>query len=234
MFECCDYDLGHAGISGRVSRDVAWQIDALIDEYMDLLEVCVRPHVKIQDNLGSKWLGKDVWTSKDPETTTIILQRRILKDPRTLERILAHEMVHHADFMSWEPEELVRAKMFGGGPGHGKSFMDLAAQINEVKGDDFVTERSDSSYVEEATREYHLLIVKLEDDPLRLGYAWGARLSPANKRCIHRALAMGGAYLKTTDPYWTRGAKIARCGSVSIPRHEADRDRLEELWERHR
>jgi len=206
-------------VGGRAPPHLRGQIDDLVDEYMDILDVHDRPRVVIRDNLGSRWLGRDKWTERDPNTSTIELQRRILDDPRTLERVVAHEMVHHANAMGFTDEQIARMRIGISPMGHGRDFLELADRINAIKGDGFVTVVSDADYVyAETSRPYLLLIVELSDG--RLGYAWGSRITPRIERFVRRRQAEGGVLLRTTDPRWSaRGAKMSS-GRVSIPDDE--------------
>jgi len=88
------------------------RVEDLVDKYMDMLDVVgMTPRVVVRDNLGSKWLGRTVWTPRDPETTVVQLQRSVLDDPGTLERVLAHEMIHHKEMLELTEADKARLKM---------------------------------------------------------------------------------------------------------------------------
>lgn len=212
-------------------------VGTLIDKYMHLLGIRGdKPTVKIQDNLGSRWLGKcEFWPSK-PGQTTITLQQSILNDPQTLERVLAHEMVHHAVYLDYNVVDIEMAKrgLTPGHAGHGEDFLAGAAKINAVMGPNFVTEKSDSSYMQENTREYFLLIVPVWNN--RLGYAWSAKIGPKAQLFVDKALredehSKGGRLVRSTDIRWTNGAKIKQYGGYSIPKGPDDQERLRKLYE---
>jgi len=219
-------------------------IEGFVTKYLAILgmEGGPRPIVKIRNNLVSKWLGLDRWTPGEP-TTTLFLQRSILHDPRSLERVVAHEMVHHRDFLRMTPEELSRLRAmlnvgFKPRDGHGKTFLEGAARINAVMGEDFVNVTSDQTYIKApSTKPYFLLIRPYDrNNPAgRLGYSWAVKIMPKAKPLVMRYLGEGAKLIQVTDEIWTGGkAKINdRYGGMNIPRpgtpHEA---MLRELYEK--
>lgn len=201
-------------------------LDELVEKYADILGFDgPKPHLEIADNLGSDWLGITSMSMRDPTTTTITLQARILDDPVTCEKVLAHEMVHHVEMMNLDAGDLVRLKMGIKPPSHGESFHRGAAIINAVMGDNFVTVASDKSYVlAKNVKPFYLLIVptagyvpRHEREFRPYGYAWAARITPVNREKVERVLAEGGKLIRTTDERWVSGAKIARWGKISVP-----------------
>jgi len=112
-------------------------IGALVDKYMSLLGVVgERPILKVRSALGVSWLGRTKWSSHEPHTTTIELQRSIVGDARTLERVLAHEMVHHRDMISMTEGDIAVSR-FVKPESHGAAFMQGAEIINAVMGPGF-------------------------------------------------------------------------------------------------
>lgn len=185
------------------------------------------PRIKIRHNLGSKWLGRCRWTSADPKTTTIELQRSILDDPQTLERVFAHEMVHHANFLDLGPVDLAVIQLGIKPEGHGKEFLDLAARINAVMGPGFVSKESDQSYVvDRHGKEFFILVGPYSHASTRLGFAWSARLTPEGKERAKREIARGARLFRITDSRWAIGkAKIRRFGGLSIPHQGTPEER---------
>lgn len=213
-------------------RDLTQQItvEALVTKYMAILGLTVRPRIEIHQNVGSRWLGRCIWTTRDPSTSTIELQRSILGDERTLERIIAHEMVHHRDFMNLSEQDLALLKVGIKPDGHGESFMQGAAIINEAMGPDFVTKTSDQSYVQANTKPFFVLIGYYAKD--RLGYKWAARLNDEAKWVIDEEVAKGARLITTTDETWTHGrAKINRMLGWNIPSSPERRDALQALYD---
>lgn len=201
-------------------------LQELVDKYADILGFdSPRPHIDIADNLGSRWLGVTELSTRDLTTTTMTLQARILDDPLTCEKVLAHEMVHHWEFMHLDERALALLKIGIRPTSHGESFHRGAAIINAVMGEGFVTVTSDQSYVlTKNTRAFYLLIVptagylsRRDGAQQPYGYAWAARITSVNRQKVDRVLAEGGKLIRTTDDRWTNGVKIERWGKISIP-----------------
>jgi hypothetical protein len=201
-------------------------LNELVDKYEAILG-CehVRPHLSVADNLGSDWLGITELSLRDMTTTTITVQASILDDPVTLERVIAHEMVHHWEFMNMDAADLVRLKMGIKPPSHGESFHRGAAIVNAVMGEGFVTVASDKTYVRRKnTRPFYLLIVPTRhyvgirnSQTMPFGYAWAVRITPQNREKIDSVLAEGGKLVRITDDRFTSGVKIERWGKITVP-----------------
>lgn len=100
------------------------------------------PKFRIVNTPSSKWLARTVYNSEFPGNVVIEVQKRVLQDPKTLERTLTHELIHQDDFLLHPQDQ----KKTGYDP-HGKFFQDNAKRINRSKGKDFVTKKSDRSYL---------------------------------------------------------------------------------------
>jgi len=202
-------------------------IDALVAKYMRILDIRgEKPIIVVRSNLGVRWLGRDAWSPANPLTTTLELQRSVLAHPETLERVLAHEMIHHRDFLSMPKGDNYRTlRRFIQRDAHGATFKQGAAVVNALMGEGFVTEKSDQAYVTEPSKkEYFLLLVPLQkyygDANGRIGFAWAARLLPEAREWARKKIAEDGARLvRTTDGSFAYGnAKIRRFGGVNIPK----------------
>jgi hypothetical protein len=212
----------------RARRELVERVEPLVRKYMQILDVHSTPRIVVKDNTGSRWLGRTVFRPKDRETTTIELQRQVFEDDRTLERVLAHEMIHHSDFMSYGKT----LRLMGG---HGSSFLQKAEQINSIMGDQYVTRTSDQSYAlpEETSRPFFLLIAKLTPGLHgdRYGYAWAVRLTPKAGTCAQRLVERhNGVAVFSRDPRWPRGAKLGECNGVSVPQEAEDQAELARLY----
>lgn len=223
MFELGDVVEG----SRRVTPAQLEKIREYAKKYARILGVSVLPEVRIQDNVGSKWLGRTLFYASHPETTLMQLQRSILNDDETLERVIAHEMVHHAEFLELDAHAVSMLKFGIKPPSHGKRFHELAAKINASTRNDFVTEVSDSSYVTKV-KSYYVLIRTLHDG--RLAYAIAVSPSRKMKKAIELVLYQGGKYVKTDDPAFTQGPRIGdnRWAVPLVPEH---RERLKALFD---
>ena len=100
----------------RIPAEAAKRIDSYVTKYMRILDVAEKPSIEVYDDPQSFWYGR---TSPKIEIdrktrevldikTSIGLQKRILKNDPILERVIAHEMVHHRDWLS--PERRAEAE----------------------------------------------------------------------------------------------------------------------------
>jgi len=211
--------------------EIAARIDDLVTKYMGLLEIAGEPPIiKLRSNLGSKWLGRSTWSSKRPHTTILELQQSILGDDRTLERVIAHEMIHHRDALAISANDIVLMGVGIKPEAHGAVFREGAARINAVMGPGFVTEVSDKEYsYAPSLKKFFVLITPLPNG--RLGWTWAARLGGKAKDWADELVARGSRLVQTTDDRWTRGRKIERYGGYSLPRDPQEAALLQELYE---
>lgn len=202
------------------------------DEVIEIATRCMEilghngllPEFVIVNNLGSEWLGRCTWKSSRLDTTLIELQRRALVNKTTLERVLAHEMVHHWEF-SQLTDDQVAAIRFGIKPiSHGRLFFEGAARLNASLGDNFVTEKSDTSYeIPANTQEFYLLIMPMSTRNNRLGWAWAVRPSAQGKgRITEECTTRDARLVMSTDERWLCGTKIARFGGMSLPPQDSE------------
>ena len=210
--------------------DPEHDVPDLLDEYMRLLGIQGGgPIVEIRDNLGVKWLGRTILRGQQ---VWIEIQARVLKDPRTFERVLAHEMIHYAEFLSYTDQDRQRVKLGIKGPEHGSSFWKLAEVVNEAKGSDFVTETSDTDYdLVENERPYFVVIEKVMRD--RYAWRWAAKRTPAIDAKIARMVAGGAVLAETTSDLLLTGAKLGK-GKIgsSLAKPGSDKENLlRELYE---
>ena len=207
------------------------RLDGYVTKYMGILDIAgERPVVKLRSNLGSSWLGRSTWSSKNPHTTLLEIQQSILGEDRTLERVIAHEMIHHRDALAISADTMALIRIGIKPEAHGASFREGADRINAVMGPEFVTAVSDKQYVQAPSgKKFVVLITPLPDG--RLGYSWAARLGPEAKGWVDEKIARGSRLVYTTDDRWARGAKIKRYGGYAIPKDADDVARLQELYE---
>lgn len=212
--------------------EIAAQIDDYVTKYMGVLAIHgERPVIKLRSNLGSKWLGRSTWSSKRPHTTLLELQQSILGDARTLERVIAHEMIHHRDALAISESDMALMRVGIKPESHGASFHEGAARINAIMGPGFVTEVSDKEYSRApASKRFVVLITPLPDG--RLGWNWAARLGDKAKGWVDELVSRGSRLVHTTDDRWTRGRKIVRYGGYSVPRDAHEAALLQELYQR--
>jgi len=211
--------------------DIAARVDDYVTKYMGLLAIDgARPIVKIRSNLGSKWLGRSTWSSRHPRTTLLELQQSILGDDRTLERVIAHEMIHHRDALAISADTLTLMGLGIKPEAHGESFREGAARINAVMGPSFVTAVSDKEYSHAPSlKKFFVLITPLPDG--RLGWNWAARLGDKARDWANELVARGSRLVQTTDDRWAKGRKIVRYGGYSVPRDNHEAALLRSLYE---
>jgi len=211
----------------------------LVSKYRRLLDIKVVPEIVVKDNLNSKWLGQLQWFPNNPANGyTMMLQRRVLTDANTLERIVAHEMAHlvvavethakNAEFIA----KGIRV-VYDKSQAHGDRWQEVARQISSLVGKaNFVTVTSDADYVlDSETKPYFLLIVYMPNG--KFGCMNGVRLTPRMRTAINIMVAhkeYRGRVATITDPRWVATAKIAS-GSISVPQQAADQLKLEILYD---
>jgi hypothetical protein len=209
------------------------RIARIIDKYLSILdfEGGPIPDIVVRNNLGAKWLGRCTFSPKNPGNTTIELQQAVLGDQSTLERVLAHELIHHREFLTLSDREKKLLALGVAHVAHGDTFREGAELINAVMGANFVTVTSDLEYVVAANEKpFFLLVAPITRE--RYGYAWAARLSPAMKQGVERQMAGSQARLfQVTEVRWTRGQKIGKFQKWSVPANEQDRLALEQLYQ---
>lgn len=212
--------------------DAAHIIPGLIDEYMRLLDTPGDgPVVEIHDNLGSKFLGVARWDPREPNLTIIELQRRALSNPRTLERVLAHEMIHHDQYARMTKTDVALAKV-GLGEGHGTDFQRMAAIINDVKGEGFVTRESDQGYEVAPNQKSFYVLVEPIMNNRRVGWSWTAKTSKGINEEIQRRendATSPAALITSVDERFLTGTKIKRFGGRSVATEGSDLEA--DLWD---
>lgn len=210
------------------ASDIA-RIEAFIRKYMRILGTSgPLPRVVLKSNLGSTWLGRHTYFPKAGDSL-IEVQREALVDDPTLERIVAHETVHHAEALELSASDRALLKLGARLPGHGEEFRSRAAKINAVMGAGFVTVESDKSYKKAAsTKEFFILILPISGS--RLGYAWTVRPSPELLTYIEKKKAEGARLVATRDERFVRGAKLKRLGPFSVPADAETQAKLAALY----
>lgn len=202
---------------------------------MDMLHVDgQRPTIILRANLGSRWLGRCTFRNSTPPVHMIEIQKRILADPKTLERVVAHEVVHHVNNLQLLPHALAMLKLGVQPPHHGEDFWKLAKAVNEKMGGNFVTVTSDEEYVEALNqKEFFLYIEPAVYGPGKLGYAWAVKISEKALKRWRNRLDSGGKIFRTTDVRWTNcKAKISTdYKGLCFPRKEEDQILLREIYE---
>ena len=199
------------------------------------------PRIKIVNQITSPWLGRDSYNPKvDRNNTTLEIQKRVTNDEKSLDRVLAHELIHHVLFLlkfahpemgekAWQ-ETISRRKLGFREQEHGKEFHEWAAKINAVMGKDYVTEKSDESYVTELDKEFYLLIQPLQGRT-DYGYTWMVRPSRDQQVVVQQKMQAGAKLFMTKDERFTHGEKIKKYGYTSVPRDKEAQELLKKMYE---
>jgi len=205
-------------------------IAEFVEKYAQMLNTDVRPQIVIRDNVNARWLGRTLWRLSAPNNTVMELQRSILEHPKTLERVIAHEMIHHVDLLELTEDEIHKMQRGWRRDGHGPKFHTLSRRVNEQVGDpNFVTEKSDEEYVLAPTTKPYFLLVADLDGHGRYGYAYAVRPSPRIKKTVERKLALGARLLTVTDRRWSTGPRIGE--GWAVPVLKEDQAKLAKLFE---
>ena len=169
------------------------------------------PIFKVVNQKTAKWNGRCVFKGKN---CVIELQKYIMDDPKTLDRILCHELIHHVDYLANDLSE--RKKHYGRDEGHGQFFKDSAKRINAKRGANYVTVISDQDFViSDSDKEFHMLIKPYEGN--ELCYTVAFKLNDSQKARIARDIQEFKARIVTSrDSRWMKAPSIGS-GKVSIP-----------------
>jgi hypothetical protein len=211
-------------------------IRSLIRTYLEMLGVdpVEEPDVVIQNNTGSRWLGRwsMKWKEGLPSRPVIQIQRSVLSDLRTLERVVAHEVVHHVQYLRMDPSEIELLRIGIRPAGHGESFRRIADLVNEKVGDGFVTEKSDQEYVVEPSGRRILLLIA-PTRVGRLGWQWATRLGPKARAWVEKKTSEGARLVEEYDDnfIWTSGPRIEAWKGWAMPPDDETANRLRELYD---
>lgn len=174
------------------------------------------PNFKIVNDRAPHWLGRTVYHPAVDETnTTIQIQKKIIGDDKTLDRVMAHELIHHLEFLR-KGKTLTHPIIRKLHDGHGDFFHAWARRINSEMGEDFVNESSDMSYVLETdSRPFFVVLRKIHG---KLGWSWFVRPSASQKEELQRLMAEGETkVIRSTDAVFMDGVKFKKWGGISVP-----------------
>lgn len=201
---------------------IAWK-------FARILGVSELPDIVIRNNLSSRWLGRCHF--RFGKRNLIELQKRVLHDTRTLERVIAHEMAHHAEFLAFTEREHALIRAGRRTPSHGAVWQAFADKINRVMDADYVTIVSNESHVlAPSTKPFLVLIAKTRSG--RLGFAVGVRFSPKMMLYVRQyGASMQGRLIQSTDPRWSVGPRVGS-GKLGMPMKSEDVADLQALYEK--
>jgi hypothetical protein len=230
-------------ITGPALRGVPQKVIAMAWKHARILGVPVIPGIAIRNAPTSKWVGRYVFKwpnldrpeTLDPRRSLMEIQKRIMFDERSLERVVAHEMVHHAELIGLINGEARLNRFYHREiMEHGPRWQALADKVNRVMGADFVTVISDASYVRApVTRPFVLMITKFQSKGVeRIGYATAVKISENQREYLLRTgPKINARLIMSTDPRWVTGKKIGGL-KVSAPSKPEDQRALMALYEK--
>jgi len=212
-------------VLAKAAANLASEARDLLKKYFSDLGDFPVPKIEIVNNPSSKWLGRCIYNNRDRGNTKVQIQRTILADEKSRRRILAHELVHHVDFLlNWSDKDLKSYRH----DGHGTFFQERAAKINAIEGENFVSKTSDEEIIQSTDKDYLLLIIPRERG---LAFQWTFRPSSKQKEFIEFNIKNKNARLiKTKDLDWTHGKKIGT-NAYSIPLGQEIKEKLKKLYE---
>jgi hypothetical protein len=211
------------------------KIERLMGKYTKILGTpSPLPKVKLRNALSAGWFGRLTYALSDIPAAQMELQQCILGDDRTLERVVAHEMVHYDEARSLSPADISQIRDYlqvGIKPQeHGKGFLQRADQINKVMGAGFVSVTSDKEFILQPNEKAYFVLI-YEAIPGRLGWSWAARISPKAKPWVEEKIAQGAKLIRVTDLLWSHGrAKIEKYGAFSMPSDPGMQVKLADLF----
>lgn len=167
------------------------------------------PRFVTANMLSANWNGLAIWDGRS-ETCTVKVQKRIMADPRTLDRIVAHEICHAwAYWMVWlqlKPKPWCRGHAPAGG------WAEAADLVNLREGDDFVTETSDETYAVVNDKQFYVFMTRAQG---QIMWAWFSRVTPLLLQRLERRIYYSStkgapiAIFKTQDTrFLLRGGKL--------------------------
>jgi 8-oxo-dGTP pyrophosphatase MutT (NUDIX family) len=221
----------------RVTAATAGEIPSIVRKLMAVLPAGTpMPNIKVVNSPTSHWLGICRFKYGD-DNTLIELQQSIIGDTHTLERVIAHELCHHAEFMEsaamakekgWSKETHAKIDKYTHRP-HGPKFREWANKFNAIYGADFVTETSDSDMVRaESTRDINVLLWAKPNG--KLYWCFTMRPSAKQREFIKDKLAQPGyKYVVTRDIDFAQGAPIGKSWSYSLD--DGVNTKLQRLWD---
>lgn len=226
-----------------ITKSAQWYID-------HFFKGMPMPEFKITNQLKANWLGRCEYQS-DWKLPVIQLQKSILGDEQTTDRVIAHEMVHAWNYL-FEPahveyfnafrdketypqgvprqvaERLKRALRAVGG--HGKAFMAWADKINAVKGKDFVAESSDEKdVVADIDKEFFVLVEQTKDGR----YAYNSFVKPTKnirEAIDYRQKNFGAKLFKTNDMNFLAKKSLKLYEGALVPKDKDKQEKLEKIF----
>lgn len=224
------------------------KLTRLAKKYMAMLGIKTPvPKFEIVERLAWHWIARTTFQLTGGKSNSLIqIQRGATVDKQTIERIVAHEVIHHVHHVTMSPLEQFYTNLSGIYDGHGSWFSNAARLIGAKVGQkDFVTaEYNDSYKLGPMASEIWVLVarrrvVEKGKTVFDFGMAWCDRMSPAVKQRLKKFSEkqnLDCKLVKTSDLGWLSGPHLAEAeGTVGVPDDSIDGGRaslkLLELYE---
>ena len=196
------------------------------------------PALRIVNHTVPKTLGTCKFNINYRGNTEISLEKAILDDDKTLRRVIAHELIHHWEFLTQDADQMFARRRMGLGfiDNHGSVFKKKAAEVNAVLGDDFVTVMSDTGYnVTPSTREFYVLIQPKSSfgTSQEYGeYSWASAIRPSEKqkRAIELRKKMFNAKLFKTSNQKLQTISIGLGSGSALTKDKEIQDVLKDMY----
>ncbi len=181
------------------------------------------PTFEVVTRTGARWAGQCQWKYIWP-TCNIRVQSYMAGDERSLERVVAHEVIHHVLFMQYG-KHAVRIN-------HGGEFLVHMRVLNDVLGADFVTTSCGDDYTRTPSRTAITLLMHRKPGAIKPSISWYVRQTPRVIRIVQAMLVQGWEVrVANTDKVaWT---SYPRTGSRYYATPTDDMmPEVAQLWER--
>jgi len=185
------------------------------------------PDFKLVHRTGSGWGGLCAYYIRPQPRCVVSVQKSHTVHERNLERIVAHEIVHHVIYMTHG----LAARYVG----HGPMFMALAAKVNAVLGDNFVTKECDDTYERPQLPRPVTLVLWRKVAGGRVSVSWYSQATERVARVILGAAAWPGGEVRVIQ---SRDASYASSYPKTSSRHygmplgDKHHAEVDALWER--
>ncbi len=188
------------------------------------------PIFRVVTRTGADWAGLHTYRytyATDTGYSIIQIQRYVADGgDRSLERIVAHEMIHFVLFATLPFKQARRTN-------HGPQFLAYREQLNAVLGDDFVQLGCDVDFERGAMRKPIHLVMWKKAGALEPSIAWYSRETPKVRRTLMRLGAHPNSETRVVpvrEVQWTGFPKLSTLRFAYARAHLVDP--AKKLWDK--
>lgn len=186
------------------------------------------PEIQVVTRTGADWAGLHVRHHNHARGTghSVVFIQRYVADggDRSLERIVAHEMIHYVIFSTMDFKAARRVN-------HGREFLAYRETLNAVLGDDFVQLGCDLAFERGALRRPIQLVMWLKAGAPEPCIAWYSRETPRVRRILMRMGAHPNSETRVaacSNVHFASFPKLASCKFAYPREHLAEP--AKEFW----